>query len=210
MVSTPSRKSERSVYFFTLMDNQISPNGSDFNPVSNRKPRSFRPVFIGLGVVALIVVFWFVYLVFFSPDARRDFEMRKNYDQAIEGLNEFDKRMRDDIYGGKTPQETLNLFIDALKQKNIDLASRYFAFETGGKDAFNNEKWRLGLQKLSDANGTDDLILNIENAKPLGYSENYSWYRKAFNFEGKNKDGEKIDIVLVFNHFSGVWKIENL
>jgi len=34
--------------------------------------------------------------------------------------------MSEDTYGGKTPEETLNLFIEALKKEDLELASKYF------------------------------------------------------------------------------------
>jgi len=35
----------------------------------------------------------------------------------------------EDKYGGETPEETLQLFIDALKAEDIELASKYFVVE---------------------------------------------------------------------------------
>ncbi len=43
---------------------------------------------------------------------------------------EVTKRLyRQDIYGGKTPEETLDLFIKALESGNLDLAAKYFVLE---------------------------------------------------------------------------------
>jgi len=69
------------------MNEQISPSGNGFNSTPTKKPRSWRPVFIGFGVVVVIFVLWFIYLVFFSPDARRDFEIQRNYNQAVKAIN---------------------------------------------------------------------------------------------------------------------------
>ena len=33
---------------------------------------------------------------------------------------------RQDKYGGKTPEETFDMFLDALRKEDIDLASKYF------------------------------------------------------------------------------------
>ncbi len=204
MVSTPSRKSERSVYFFTLMDNQISPNGSDFNPVSNRKPRSFRPVFIGLGVVVLIVVFWFVYLVFFGPDATRDFEAQKNYNQAMKAIGAYEEAMRNDTYGGKTPQETLNLFIDALEKEDVELASKYFILRSDGSK---NMAFFELLQKIKNEGNIKRFISDLQNyAKPQksNLDENFAYI--LYNNDGTV--GLQID--MKFNKYSGVWKIESM
>lgn len=39
------------------------------------------------------------------------------------------KPYREDVYGGKTPEETWALFLDALKKKDVELASKYFVPE---------------------------------------------------------------------------------
>ncbi len=186
------------------MDNQISPNGSDFNPVSNRKPRSFRPVFIGLGVVVLIVVFWFVYLVFFGPDATRDFEAQKNYNQAMKAIGAYEEAMRNDTYGGKTPQETLNLFIDALEKEDVELASKYFILRSDGSK---NMAFFELLQKIKNEGNIKRFISDLQNyAKPQksNLDENFAYI--LYNNDGTV--GLQID--MKFNKYSGVWKIESM
>ncbi len=205
MVSTPSRKSERSVYFFTLMDNQISPNGSDFNPVSNRKPRSFRPVFIGLGVVVLIVVFWFVYLVFFGPDATRDFEAQKNYNQAMKAISAYEEAMRNDTYGGKTPQETLNLFIDALEKEDVELASKYFILRSDGSF---DPQWLEGLRRVKEETGLKEFTNALISSQPDPKARISEEYYVFISYDKNKKIILELD--LRFNKYSGVWKIENL
>lgn len=185
------------------MNEQISPNGNDFNPTATKKPRSFRPVFIGLGIVVVVIVLWFIYLVFFSPDARRDFEAQKNYNQAIKAINTYEEAMRNDTYGGKTPQETLNLFIDALGKEDIELASKYFILRSDGSPDL---QWLEGLKRYRDEKKIKEMVELFKNAKSAGSSiEGY------FGFEIRDRNENLIsDLGLRFNKYSGVWKIENL
>ena len=38
------------------------------------------------------------------------------------------RRAMTDTYGGKTPQETLRMYIDAVEKGDYELASKYFVF----------------------------------------------------------------------------------
>ncbi len=58
---------------------------------------------------------------------------RKLYQDAVEyeklkqkSIEEETKLLKQDTYGGKTPEETLELFVQALKQKDSELASKYY------------------------------------------------------------------------------------
>lgn len=60
-------------------------------------------------------------------------EHRKLYQDAVEyeklkqkSIEKETKLLKQDTYGGKTPEETLELFVQALKQKDPELASKYY------------------------------------------------------------------------------------
>ena len=44
--------------------------------------------------------------------------------RALKEVERIKKEITDDPYGGDTPEETLRLFIDALKQGDTDLAAK--------------------------------------------------------------------------------------
>jgi len=44
-------------------------------------------------------------------------------------IEQQEQKYIDDTYGGKTPEETYSMFLEALKRKDIELASRYFVLE---------------------------------------------------------------------------------
>ena len=73
----------------------------------------------------------------------------KNNNQT--SLNkEFDPRYIDamtaDIYGGQTSQETVDLFVEALKANDADLAAKYFMLD----DKLSRDKWVRALHILKD------------------------------------------------------------
>lgn len=57
----------------------------------------------------------------------RDYQYKHSAEYAAsQYYDELQQRYQDDTYGGSTPEETLALFIDALKKGDVDLASKYF------------------------------------------------------------------------------------
>ncbi len=111
--------------------------------------------------------------------------------------------MTADNYGGKTPQETLNLFIAALKKEDVDLAVKYFMYD----DHLSKEKWVEYLQDLKNRGLLNDMAQDLEkDAKPIkGVDEN------DFAFNLYNNDGTVAVLIdMRFNTFSKIWKIESL
>jgi len=79
-------------------------------------------VILVFGVYALI---W-VYENYFSKKAQETKQQQKNYEKYLTWKSSYEKAMSEDTYGGKTSEETLNLFIEALKKEDLELASKYF------------------------------------------------------------------------------------
>ena len=102
----------------------------------------------------------------------------------------FDKKAADKI-GGKTPQETLDLFIKAVESGDYELASKYFVVEK-------QKEWK---ENLNTAKNIDEFLQIIKNTKQSEgeYSEDkktYSIYKPT-----------SIDFIL---YPSGNWKIEEI
>jgi len=53
-----------------------------------------------------------------------------------------EKPYREDTYGGDTPEETLKMFLDALKKGDIDLAAKYIDVEHREKEYENLKRWK--------------------------------------------------------------------
>jgi len=78
--------------------------------------------------------------------------------RALEQIEELERQYREDPYGGDTPEETLELFTQALKAGDIDLASKYFLPDE-------QEKWK---NFILDIHNENNLKLFIED---LGRAE---------------------------------------
>lgn len=121
-----------------------------------------------------------------------------------------------DTYGGKTPEETYDLFIDALKKGDVELASRYFVVE--GQD-----NWLTTLVQLRDSQSLNEFTKERESMK-LEWQEveTDSLETVAFRYRSLIEEdtetefeGQKITIpagnytneTMFQKYPSGIWKI---
>ena len=90
----------------------------------------FVLVFIALVVFALAVV-----VAVRAYELWRADQMLRSFNQTIQdaAARVREAQMRD-TYGGKTPQETLRLYINAVEKGDYELASKYFVAEKQQKE----------------------------------------------------------------------------
>ena len=129
-------------------------------------------MFVGLAVVILGIAGFFIW------ERYQGYGEYRNY-KALE--QRYIEAMTEDIYGGKTPQETLNLFVTALKAGDVDLASKYFMLD----DNLSREKWLKTLTIFKERGVLDDMAKDIEEkAQPINGDD-----KNDFAFELLNQDG---------------------
>ncbi len=104
----------------------------------------------------------------------------------------FDKKAADKI-GGKTPQETLDMFIKAVEAGDYELASKYFVIEK-------QEEELKSLQNSPKKNIGNVMQLLEQSGKSKG---EYSFDQKGFSFY-------KPILVNFVIYPSGNWKIEKI
>lgn len=145
--------------------------------------------------------------------------LRANW-EANRLQSQWEKPYREDKYGGKTPEETYDMFLDALRKGDTTLASKYFVIER-------QESWKITLEQYKNQN----LLANFTNelgaiklkwqASPQSDS-NLKEYTYTFQLEeGKQADfnGQKINlstgtyrnsITFGLNTYTKIWKISSL
>ena len=106
--------------------------------------------------------------------------MNPEYLQKLEFQKRYIEAMRQDTYGGKTEQETLDLFRDALRSGDIELASKYFKIEDdlsrgNWLKVFGIFKEQSLLGKIADDISSDTTILEFNE---------YTGVWKIVNFKG--------------------------
>ena len=127
--------------------------------------------------------------------------------------------MREDTYGGSTPEETFAMFLDALRAGNTDLASKYFVLSK-------QEEYAGYLKAVEDDGNLTKMINDFERAQvtwtkrvgsPINIWLEYSIYRTEHTVEFPNglkktfeagEYGQSIGFLL--NEKSHKWKISTL
>lgn len=189
------------------MENQTNFN----NPSENleKKPKKRRVAWI---IIVSIVILVALFLSFGGYAAIKQYynniQERKNMSQLIKGYDKMmdviSKTLTEDTYGGKTPQETLDMFIDALEKGDIELAGKYFALD----DNLSRQKWEDGLKQAQEEGRINNIINVVRAAIPTKGSSNlesFSW------FSVYDSNGDVLnDIELRLNEYSKVWKIESM
>ena len=104
--------------------------------------------FFGGALVLAVIGLAFLY----APP----FWQRYKVDRAI---FELERPYREDVYGGKTPEETFDMFLDAMRKDDLELVSKYFVV---GKQGEYKEKF----EKLRE----EGKIGKYDNT-PLGWAE---------------------------------------
>ncbi|OGZ29602.1 MAG: hypothetical protein A2931_01970 [Candidatus Niyogibacteria bacterium RIFCSPLOWO2_01_FULL_45_48] len=114
--------------------------------------------------------------------------------KALRYYADLEKQYAEDTYGGKTPEETLQLFIDALKAGDIDLASKYFVVEE-------REKTKNDLATVQNNGGLGDVMGRIQNLSLSKTDNDKAWFvitdeNRVIKYE-----------VLLSKNQNSVWKI---
>src|SRR3989344_807681 len=129
-------------------------------------------------------------------------------DQAVERFQgSLEEPYKKDIYGGKTPEETWEMYIDALKKGDIELASKYY--EVGSQEKIKQalfkgqekDDLKLYLERLSaplqkDGSLPDFILANKERA--------YYYYMVKDIETGEMM---KNTVEMYLNPYTKVWKI---
>jgi len=183
-----------------LVQGEISP--SNQQKISSPKSKRFWFVLIAFLAVILLIGGFVVWTSYLSPEAKSERETRLNYEKATKALSDFETAMKNDTYGGKTPQETLDMFIDALKKGDIELASKYFVRNGAGQI---DSKWMEGLRNLKTENKLESVINKLLAVKLTFQDDNGALF-KYYNSNGE------VDVLvdMNLNKYSNVWKIVSM
>lgn len=103
----------------------------------NKQKSRFRKFILAFFVV-IIGAFVLFIMVAWGWQKYRYWQDEKIAQKAEEGIRKWQQedyeRAMADTYGGKTPQETLQMYIDAVEKGDYELASRYFIGEYQEKE----------------------------------------------------------------------------
>lgn len=147
----------------------------------------FTGGFLGLVAIAVLVIFGIGY--------GRDWYGKRQVDKMAEALKQYEKetmeRAMRDTFGGKTPQETLRMYIAAVESGDFDLGSKYFVESR-------REFWKKETLDLSNSEDVDRFLDPIKLA--ISYEGEYSPDGNSYSIH---------DPVLIsfIKYPNGIWKI---
>jgi hypothetical protein len=163
--------------------------------------------------------------VLFGPSIYNYYESWKigrAYHKFEQGFTDY---LKNDTYGGATPEETYNLFVKTLKSGDIESASKYFYWEHQVQE---QEK----LQKMKDEGKLEEYINSLpdwgqmkeDNSYLVSGTKKFSWMEilnepitiqvpdgSGGTLEHTFKPGEyKQEVDFQLNQRANIWKIYSL
>ncbi len=143
-----------------------------------------------------------VYLAFAVPEMWRSYQWQKSVEKFQSAL---EKPYREDVYGGKTPEETWAMFLDALKKGDVELASKYFVVD---KQEEMKEKFvkSIELDKMDRAIETFSKNKLVKEKSQIKGNRAYYY----IPIENSDKEAEAYPVVFYFNPYTKLWKITTL
>ncbi|MSU75420.1 MAG: hypothetical protein EXS55_02825 [Candidatus Magasanikbacteria bacterium] len=154
-------------------------------------------ILVGAGIVFV--------LANVAREAWLDYQWQKKTDTFMNALQ---KPFQEDTYGGKTPEETWALYVDAIKKRDIDLASKYVDVEHQPKE-LNDLRRSMESNKLDLY--ADSLMKNPlqkDTTTPDWLATNKE--RAYYFYKWKDPKTGKVNIVpenFYLNPLTNVWKI---
>ena len=119
-----------------------------------------------LGVLALGFLAVYGAGIYDNSGALRDWWNVRKAQNEYEALK---KLYEEDAYGGKTPEETLALFIDALKKGNTDLATKYVFID-------DQDKVRADLLQARATGNLDKVIERFISLRQSKLDKDQAWF----------------------------------
>lgn len=138
---------------------------------------------------------------------------------ALAAQRLLEKQYREDTYGGKTPEETFDMFIAALEKGDTELASKYFVLNK-------QEQWKKTLEEYKTGALLSDFVGELKNTaekwqKTSSSDENsvsFEYKVKIENESAANFNGKRVTIPAgnytnetIFQKYpADIWKISVL
>lgn len=133
----------------------------------------------------LIIFAALVYSAYFLfGDYYWSWKIGRDYKKFEQGYLDF---LKSDTYGGKTPEETYNKFVNTLRAGNIEEAVKYFYWEKQGK-----EKERF--QKMEEEGKLEEYVKKLPEWGKMREEEYWDTNIKRFILTRISTSPEKVKI----------------
>lgn len=164
-------------------------------------PKTKKIIFLTIGLpIGLGVIIFGIVAVKVAYDS---YSWQKKTDTFQAALK---KPFEEDNVGGKTPEETWAMFLEALKAKDIDGASKYFFY-------YDREKQKANFLKgveLGRYDSATKFYVDGPLIKEKENSDNITAYYYIPNPIPKEHIVEAYSIIFRLNEYTKVWKIVSI
>ena len=171
--------------------------------------RSWFRYCVALFLIFIVAIFALIVLNKISPEKQNPDNSIADQ-QALERVRELEQALKNDTVGGKTPEQTMQLFLEALKAGNMNLAAQYFAIDTNEKSVYylTRQQWLDALNYKQQKGEIGNIIATIEKMVP---SKDPNLTDNTYAYVLLNSNGlAEYSLFLKFNEYSKIWKIESL
>jgi len=156
------------------------------------------PTIFVLGILVIVSIYYYPK---FSEwrEQRRQEKIIEKYDKAVA---ELEQKRKNDTFGGKTPEETVEKFLSVLKTGDLELASKYYEMALQKKALTNLKEEK---QKYGDISHTINYFEEVISKGIKGCANIDKDYGGCvYEFE---IDIGIEEIGLSLNKFTNIWKI---
>lgn len=154
-------------------------------------------------IIIVVVVIVVSFSAFIGWGTYKQWQMRRGVEKFAEALKQLEKEdyriAMADTYGGKTPQETLQMYIDAVEKGDFELASK-FLVEVKREDEVQ------GLNSLNAKNNLQSFLDILMRAESDGSITEETFRMKAV----VDKEEGPYYFVRFVKYPNGVWKITEI
>lgn len=114
-------------------------------------------------------------------------------------LKDYLKPYEEDVIGGNTPEETIDLFIEALKKEDMELASKYFTVEQ-------QKEWYKDF-KESKRENIEKWIIELENNRNKWRKEQQGENQFVIKYNTGEGEEEITNFIVLKKNVNNKWKI---
>lgn len=136
----------------------------------NKKNTKFTKSFYFIILIILLIIGiggrWLIW--YFKTDIKQARQYKQNIESMVKKIQEKKTEYKNDVYGAANPEQTYKMFLDALKNKNIDLAVKYFLPDIQEE----YKKLFLDIENKGQWNEMMSDLLNSKNQKGEFIDEN--------------------------------------
>lgn len=150
-------------------------------------------------VLALLLVIVGLVFVLIWP-VRDNWRQQYLYHKILGEFSALENAYKNDTYGGRTPEETLEIFIVALQKGDVDLASKYFVLEK-------RQKIKSDMM-IAKEKGNINLLLNDLKKEMKKSCSDFSEECQFVTFDNNNV--AEFSYSLRKNEYNNKWLIESL